>query len=84
MVQAMDQGAIEGALDGTCDGSGSKWRSDESMSDRRSDGWYKRWIGEQVKERRMVQAMDHGEILGAMDGTSEGSGSKWRSDGSGS
>ena len=38
MVQAMDQGAIEEAMDGASDGSGSN---------RRSDGWCKRWIREQ-------------------------------------
>ena len=54
----MDQGAIEGAMDGAIDGAGNN---------RRSDGWRKRWIREQQKERWMVQEMDQGAIEGAMD-----------------
>ena len=34
----MDQGAIEGAMDGASNG---------SESNRRSDGWFERWIMEQ-------------------------------------
>ena len=59
----MDQGAIEGAMDGAIDGAGNN---------RRSDGWRKRWIREQQKERWMVQEMDQGAIEGAMDGSSYG------------
>ena len=53
MAQALDQWASGGALDGTRDGFVSKRRStfDGSGINRRNDGWYKRWIGEQLKER---------------------------------
>jgi hypothetical protein len=57
MVRAVDQGAIERATDNASDG---------SKSNRRSDGWCERWIMELKTERRMVQAMDHSVIEGAM------------------
>jgi hypothetical protein len=49
----MDQGAIERAMDGASDG---------SESNRRSDGWFKRWIREK-KERWKVRAFDQGPII---------------------
>jgi hypothetical protein len=42
MVQSMEQETIEGAMDGESDGSGSN---------RRSDGWIKLWMREQLTER---------------------------------
>jgi hypothetical protein len=48
-----------------------------SGSNRRSDEFCKRWIREQLKERRMVRA---GAVDGATDGASNGSGSNRRSD----
>ena len=47
MVQAMDQGAIEGAMDGACGG---------SESNRRSDGWCKRWITKTGNLLRNIKA----------------------------
>ena len=67
----MDQRAIERATDGARGRSGSY---------RRRDGWFKRWIREQLKERWNVLAFDQGAIGGAMSGASDGSGSKRRSD----
>ena len=58
----MDLGALEGESDGARNG---------SWSNRRSDGWFKRWIREQLKERWVVQAMDQGAIEGEMDGSSD-------------
>ena len=59
-------------MDGTSDGAGSKCRF---------DGWYERWIREQVQVRWMVRAMEQGASERALDGTSDGSGSKCRWDG---
>jgi hypothetical protein len=42
MDQAMDEGAIFGVMSGSRDGSGSN---------RRSDGWIKLWMREQLTER---------------------------------
>ena len=63
MEQVMEQGASEGVMDGTSDGSGSKegvmdCTCDASVRNRRIDGWYKRRIGGQVKERWIAQALD--------------------------
>ena len=70
-MQGMNPESIEGETDGVSDGSGSC---------RRSDGWFKHWIMEQQKERRMMQEMDQRAIEGATDGASVGSGSNWWSD----
>ena len=69
MVSATDQGAIEGAMDSA---------SDESVNKSRSNGCYKRWIVEHLKERWMAQALDQGEIEGPLDSASDGSVSKSR------
>ena len=58
VVPTMDQEAVEGAMGGTTDGLRSSRRSDRSGRSRRSDGWYKRWIRKQSKERWMIQTMD--------------------------
>ena len=71
MMLAMDQGAIEGALGDA---------SNKSGSNRRSDGWFKRWITEQLKERWVVQSIDQRAKEGVMGGAS-GSRSNRRSDG---
>ena len=44
----MDQGALDGATDGACDG---------VLINRRSDGWRKQWISEQVKAQWILQAV---------------------------
>ena len=67
-VPPMDQEAVEGAMDDTNDGLGSN---------RKSDGWYQRWIW-------MAPTMDQEAVGGAMDDTNDGSGSSRRRDGSGS
>ena len=79
MVPPMDQEAVEEAMDDTTDGSGS---------DRRNDGWFKRckrWIRKKSCERWMVQAVDQKAAMeqeavdGAIDCTTDGSGSNRRS-----
>ena len=55
--------------------------SDGSGSNRRSAGWQKRWISEQLKALWMIQAMDQGAIEGAMDSASDESVNKSRSNG---
>jgi hypothetical protein len=83
----MDQVLNEGAIYGARNGLGSNRRSDgsegaiRSRSNRRSYGWYKRWIREQKKERWVVQAMYQGVIEGVMGGASDGSRSNRWSDG---
>ena len=72
MMLAMDQGAIEGALGDA---------SNKSGSNRRSDGWFKRWITEQLKERWVVQSIDQRAKEGVTDGSNDGSESNRRSDG---
>jgi hypothetical protein len=54
--------------------------SDESVNKSRSNGCYKRWIVEHLKERWMAQALDQGEIEGPLDSASDGSVSKSRND----
>ena len=66
-MQAMDQRAIGEAMDGASGGSGSGG----AANNRKSDTWCERWIMELKTERRMVQAMDHSVIEGAMVAASD-------------
>jgi outer membrane lipoprotein SlyB len=67
VVLATDQGAIEGAIDQEAVEGAMEGARDASGSIRRRDGWCKKWIREQYKERRVVRA---GAMEGVMDGSS--------------
>jgi allantoicase len=62
MLRAVDQGTIERAADDASDG---------PANNRKSDGWCERRIREQKTDRRMVQAMEHSVIEGAMVAASD-------------